>query len=469
MSKLASKDRNILGTEPVSDLLKKFATPAVIAMIVGALYNIVDQIFIGNNIGFLGNAATNVSFPLTTLCISVTLLIGIGGSANFNLRLGEGKPEEAKKYLGNSFAMVAIVSLVLTVLVKIFLDPLLRAFGATDELMSYARTYTRITSNGFFFMILTNAGTALIRADGSPKYSMASVLVGCIVNVILDACFISGLGWGMAGAAWATVIGQGVSALMVIYYARDFRTVQPKKEDYKPQAKYIKQIASLGVAPFFNQITLLAVQIIMNNSVGYYGQFSRFGSEIPLAVIGIGMKIFMIFFSCAIGISQGMQPIVSYNYGAKNYDRAKEAYTLSIKIGSGIMVGAFLLFQFVPGKLLALFGEGSKEYFEFGNYFFRIYLMMTCVSAFQPITTNLMTSIGKAKKGIFISLTRQLIFFIPLALILPKFFGIMGLLYTGPVADFLAFLVSVIMARREFKNMDYLDAKNKNRLNAQEA
>lgn len=461
MSAKSVRASNILGTGDIKTLLKEFATPSVIAMIVGAFYNIVDQIFIGNSVGVVGNAATNVAFPLTTLCISISLLIGIGGAANFNLRLGEGKEDEAKKYLANSFIMIVITSLILTILVKTFLTPLLTIFGATKENLSYAKTYTSITSNGFIFLILTNAGTGLIRADGSPRYSMIAILVGCITNLILDPIFIFVFKWQMAGAAWATVIGQMLSALMVILYARDFKTVELTKKDFKIDFKYIKNITRLGVAPFLNQVTLLVVQVLMNNSIVYYGSASKYGSTIPLAIIGIGMKVFMIFFSCALGIAQGMQPIVSYNFGAKNYDRAKEAYKLSVKTAIIILCIAFLLFQFVPDKILRLFGEGSEEYFEFGSYFFRIYLMFTFLVPIQPITTNLLTSIGEAKRGIFLSLTRQIIFFVPLAIILPRFFGIMGLIYTGPLADFLSFIVAIVMAKRVFKEMDELKVAKK--------
>ena len=450
-----------LATEPIGILLRKYATPSIVAMLVGAFYNIVDQIFIGNSIGVAGNAATNVAFPLTTLSLSLALLVGIGGAANFNLRLGEKRKEEAKFYLANSFIMIGIFGLALTLMVKLFLPQLLTLFGATADNMVHAKTYTDITSNGFLFLILTNAGTALVRADGSPKFSMLAILVGGITNLILDPLFIFVFGWGMAGAAWATVIGQFFSALMVIYYARNFKTVQLTREDFKPSLYHMKQIVSLGAAPFFNQVSLLVVQIIMNNSFVYYGRASRFGPTIPLAVVGIGMKVFMIFFAFALGISQGMQPLVSYNYGARNYDRAKEAYKLSVKVAMLILSVAFILFQTIPGYILRLFGTGSAEYFEFGSYYFRIYLLFTFLIPIQPLTTNLLTSIGEAKRGIFLSLTRQIIFFVPFALILPRFFGIMGLLYTGPVADFISFLLAAWMAYNVFKEMDYLEQKAK--------
>ena len=287
---------------------------------------------------------------------------------------------------------------------------------------------------------------------------MYAILVGCIANIILDPIFIFVLDWGMAGAAWATVIGQVLSALMVISYSRHFKSVDLTRDDFKIRPKYMVNILKLGIAPFINQVSMLFVQIIMNNSMVHYGAQSEFGPVIPLAVVGICMKVFMIFFAFALGISQGMQPIVSYNYGAGNYKRVKEAYTTSVKWAMAILFIAFLLFQFAPDQILHLFGDGSDEYFKFGRYYFRINLMMTFLIPIQPITTNLLTSIGEAKWGAFLSLTRQVIFFIPLALILPKFYGIMGLVYTGPISDFLSFVLAIILAKKVFQMMDQKEA-----------
>ncbi|WP_243342343.1 MATE family efflux transporter [Anaerococcus sp. AGMB09787] len=445
---------NILETESIPRLLAKFAIPSVIAMVVSAFYNIVDQFFIGNSVGFLGNAATNVSFPLVTLCVSVSLLIGIGGSANFNLNMGMKREREAKKYIVNSFFMIFIISLSITILVRIFLSNMLRIFGATDEIMDYAISYTSITSYGFIFLIITNAGTALIRADGSPGYSMFASVIGGIINLILDPIFIFGFDMGVEGAAIATVAGQIISALFVIGYCFHFKTVKIGLDDFKIAISYMGNIAKLGLAPFFNQIAILFVQIVINNSYVHYGPLSPYGAEIPLAVVGIGMKLNMIFFSCAIGISQGMQPIVSYNYGAKEYERVKKTYLISTMVASIILFVAFLMFQLIPNKLLGLFGGGDEKYFEFGRIFFRVFLMMTFINGVQAISSSLFTSIGKPHKGILVSLSRQLIFFVPLALILPRFFGIYGIIFTGPIADFLAFIISVLLVRAEFKDLN---------------
>ncbi len=445
---------NVLGQEKIPSLLAKFAIPSVIAMLIGAFYNIVDQFFIGNSVGFLGNAATNVAFPLVSLCVSVSLLIGMGAAANFNLNMGSKREEEAKKYIVNAFFMIILIGIIITVFVRVFLSRLLIVFGATDEIMDYAISYTSITSYGFIFLIITNAGTTLIRADGSPGYSMFASVIGGLINLILDPIFIFVFDMGVAGAAIATVAGQIISALFVIGYAFRFKTVDIRLSDFKLGFSYMVDIAKLGLAPFFNQVAILLVQVVINNSLVHYGPMSPYGAEIPLAVVGIGMKLNMIFFSCAIGISQGMQPIVSYNYGAKEYDRVKKTYLISATAASIILFVAFLLFQLIPEQLLGLFGGGDEKYFEFGRIFFRGFLMMTFINGVQVMSSSLFTSIGKPHKGILVSLSRQLILFVPLALILPRFLGIYGIVLTGPIADFLAFVVAIFLVRGEFKDFE---------------
>lgn len=453
------KEENILGTQKISVLLRKFATPSVIALIISAFYNIVDQFFIGHSVGVLGNAATNVAFPLVTVSLSIALLIGIGSASNFNLNMGRKREDVAKKFVGNAFTLMIIMGLILTIIVKLFLDSILKAFGTTDQIMDLAKSYTRITSYGFIFLILSNAGTALIRADGSPRYSMNTIVVGCVLNIILDPIFIFVFDWGIAGAAWATVIGQVVSGIMVLVYARNFKTVDVNKEDFKPEPYYIRQMVSLGLAPFFNQFALIFVQLVTNNTVVYYGSQSPYGSEIPLAVVGIAFKVYMIFFSIAIGISQGAQPLFSYNYGAEKYERVKETYKLAVTNAIKFLFVAFLIFEILPTQVLGLFGTGSDEYFQFGKLFFRIFFIMTALNPIQPISANFLSSIGKPKKGAFISLTRQILFFIPLAIILPIFLGINGLLISGPIADFAAFIASIILVKTKFKEMDKLISK----------
>ena len=444
---------NPLGTEPVSTLLRRFAIPSVIAMLVSALYNMVDQLFIGHSIGVLGNAATNVAFPLSMVCTSIGLLCGIGGAANFNLCMGRKDPEHAKSYVGNAISMLAILGVILCVAVQLFLRPMMLLFGATPDVIDYACTYTRITSIGFPFLIVTIGGSNLIRADGSPKFSMLCNLVGAIVNTILDPLFIFVFHMGMAGAALATITGQILSFALVVFYLRGFKTLPLSLSDLKPNMACWARIAALGATPAFNQVAMMVVQIVMNNTLTYYGSNSVYGSDIPLACAGIISKVNMLFFSFVIGISQGLQPIVSFNFGAQKYDRVKDAYKKAVFAATAISIVAFLCFQLFPRQIIGIFGSGSEEYLHFAERYFRIFLFFTFLNGIQPVSSNFFTSIGAPKKGIFLSLTRQIIFLLPLLLIFPYLFGIDGVMYTAPIADLAAASVSIVMVVREFKIM----------------
>lgn len=444
---------NPLGSEPVSSLLRRFAIPSVIAMLVSALYNMVDQLFIGHSIGVLGNAATNVAFPLSMVCTSIGLLCGIGGAANFNLCMGRREPEHAKSYVGSAISMLAILGVILCVAVQLFLHPMMLLFGATPDVIDYACTYTRITSIGFPFLIVTIGGSNLIRADGSPKFSMLCNLVGAIVNTILDPLFIFVFHMGMAGAALATITGQILSFALVVFYLRGFKTLPLSLSDLKPNMACWARIAALGATPAFNQVAMMVVQIVMNNTLTYYGSNSVYGSDIPLACAGIISKVNMLFFSFVIGISQGLQPIVSFNFGAQKYDRVKDAYKKAVFAATAISIVAFLCFQFFPRQIIGIFGSGSKEYLHFAERYFRIFLFFTFLNGIQPVSSNFFTSIGAPKKGIFLSLTRQIIFLLPLLLIFPYLFGIDGVMYTAPIADLAAASVSIVMVVREFKIM----------------
>ena len=444
---------NPLGSEPVSTLLRRFAVPSVIAMLVSALYNMVDQLFIGHSIGVLGNAATNVAFPLSMVCTSIGLLCGIGGAANFNLCMGRREPEHAKSYVGSAISMLAILGLILCVAVQLFLRPMMLLFGATPDVIDYACTYTRITSIGFPFLIVTIGGSNLIRADGSPKFSMLCNLVGAIVNTILDPLFIFVFHMGMAGAALATITGQILSFALVVFYLRGFKTLPLSLSDLKPNMACWARIAALGATPAFNQVAMMVVQIVMNNTLTYYGSNSVYGSDIPLACAGIISKVNMLFFSFVIGISQGLQPIVSFNFGAQKYDRVKDAYKKAVFAATAISIVAFLCFQFFPRQIIGIFGSGSEEYLHFAERYFRIFLFFTFLNGIQPVSSNFFTSIGAPKKGIFLSLTRQIIFLLPLLLIFPYLFGIDGVMYTAPIADLAAASVSIVMVVREFKIM----------------
>lgn len=451
---MKERKNNPLATEKISTLLIRFAVPSIIAMLVSSLYNIVDQFFIGRSVGMLGNAATNVAFPLTITCTALSLLCGIGGAANFNLSMGAKREDEAVKFAGGAIGMMLTLGIILCIVVRIFLEPLMTAFGATDRVLEYALTYTGITSLGFPFLILTTGGSNLVRADGSPKFSMLCTLTGAIINTVLDPLFIFKFDMGIAGAAWATIIGQIVSGIMVLGYLTRFKTVHISLKSLIPSAGAWFPIISLGIAPFFNQIAMMIVQIVMNNTLTYYGGQSAYGSDIPMACAGIISKVGMIFFSIIIGISQGIQPIISFNYGAENGARVRETYRKALKAVLVISMVSFLLFQSIPRQIIGIFGSGSEEYFLFAEKFFRIYMFCTFINGIQPITANTFTAIGKAKKGVFISLTRQILFLLPLLLILPLFMGIEGVMFAAPVADAVAAFLAIYFIRKEFRIMD---------------
>lgn len=448
------EERNILGTEEIPKLLMKFAVPSILAMIISAFYNIVDQIFIGNSVGILGNAATNVAFPLTTICVAIALTCGIGSASNFNISLGERKYEEAKHYIRNGFTLSIVLGLILVIITRLFMKDILLSFGATDEIMKYAVEYISITSYGFIFLIFLNVGSTLIRADGSPKYSMYSMAIGAIVNIFLDPIFIFVFDMGMSGAALATVISQIISLSMVIFYIKNkFRSVDLENKFFELDFDHSIQIARLGSASGFNQVAMLVVQVVLNNFFRYYGAMSEYGSNIPLAAIGIVMKVNMIFFSINIGLSQGLQPIASFNYGAKKYQRVIDVYIDAVKKAVIVSLISFAIFQIFPREILAIFGGGSELYFEFGEKLFRIFLFFIFLNGFQPVTMGFLSSIGLAKKGIIIALLRQVILLIPLSYIFAKYFGVNGLIYAAPTADFITAIITIIIGMNVIKRL----------------
>lgn len=444
---------NPLATGNINQLMIKFAVPSIIAMMVSAVYNIADQLFIGNAVGTLGNAATNIAFPLSIMCTAIALMFGIGGASSFNLHMGAGESQKAPYFLGNSITMLLGLGAILFIGTELFLDPMLKCFGSPDNVLPLAKQYVSITAIGFPFLIITIGGGHLIRADGSPKMTMICNLSGAIINIVLDALFVLVLRWGMVGAALATIIGQIFSAFLALNYLRHYRTVTIEKKHLRPQTVYLKRIMALGMASCFNQIAMMTVQICMNNLLKHYGSLSQYGEAIPIACAGIVMKVGQLYFSIVIGLSQGSQPIESFNYGARQYKRVKAAYRYAVIAGGTVSVIAFVIFQLFPHQLLALFGNGSKEYFEFGSFYFRIFMLMAWANFMQPISSTFFTSIGKANKGTFLSLTRQIIFLLPLMFFLPTIFGIKGILYAAPIADGMAFVTAAVMVWSEMRAM----------------
>lgn len=445
---------NPLGVQPVNRLLSQFAIPSIISMLVGSLYNIVDQFFIGQRVGELGNAATNIAFPLSTSCLALALLIGIGGSSAFNLAMGSGHEKKAVNIMGNAVVLLAGSGLVLSIITLLFLKPFLLFFGSPKAVLPCAMEYTKITAFGFPFLLLSTGGGHLIRADGRPRITMLCNLVGAVLNTILDALFVFGLNLGMSGAALATIIGQIVSGALAIGYLMHGKTVTIRRENLRIKWENVTRIASLGMAPCSNQVAMMVVQIIMNQSLKHYGSHSIYGENIPIACAGIITKVNMIFMSFVIGLSQGLQPIASFNYGAGKKGRVKEAYIKAVSIGAVLAVIAFFMFQFFPRQIISIFGDGSELYYQFAIRYFHVFLFFTFVNFMQPITSNFFTAIGKPKVGSFLALTRQILFLLPLILLFPLFLEIDGIMYAGPVADCLAAVVCFIMVYRELRNFN---------------
>ena len=444
---------NPLGIKPIKKLLISFAWPAITANIINALYSIVDQIFIGQGVGYLGNAATNIAFPITTICLALGLMIGIGAAANFNLELGRGNPEKAKAVVGTSVTSLFIIGVILTILIHIFLEPLMYAFGSTDEILPYAKTFAGISSLGIPFLLLSISTNPMVRSDNSPKYSMYAIVFGAILNTILNPIFIFGFGWGIAGSAWATVISQVLSAAILLLYFPRFKSVKFDRSDFIPKFSLLKISIALGMTSFVFQGSNMITQVVTNNLLNTYGSQSIYGNDIPIAVAGIVAKVNIIFVSIIIGLVQGAQPIFGFNYGAKKYDRVRETMHHMMKYAIIISVVFFAIFEIFPKQIVAAFGNGDELYFEFAVRYMRFFLLFTFINGIHISSSTFFSAIGKPKIGVTVALTKQIIILLPMLLVLSHFFGIDGIIYATPITDICAFSVSLFFLTREFRRM----------------
>ena len=448
-----AKKENPLGTAPIAVLIRQFAIPSIVGMLVMAAYNITDQIFIGHVVGLLGNAATNVAFPVVTFTTAFAQMTGIGTASNFNLNMGAKKEDEAKKYVGTGLTLMALAGVLIMTLVLIFKTPILWLCGATENVFPYADTYLGITAIGFPFMLMSNAMSNLIRADGSPGYSMTCNIIGAVIYIFLDALFLFVFKWGIKGAAVATITGQIISFCVAVSYFRHFKSFDVNFRMLGINIKYAFSIIKLGTSNFINHIIMMIVNIVLNNMLRKYGAMSVYGGDIPLAVSGIAAKLNSILVAIAVGLAQGCQPILGFNMGAGNYDRVKKTYKTALKTALIIGFFTFATFQLAPTQITSIFGTGDALYYEFATKYLRIYMMMVCIFSIQPLTVNYFTGIGAVKQGIIMSLSRQGFFLIPLLIILPKFFGINGVLYAGPVADFSACVLALSMVMVNFRHL----------------
>ena len=441
----SEKVKNPLVDAPIGKLMMKYAIPSVIALVVNALYNIVDQIFIGWGVGTLGNSATNVIFPLNLIVTSLSLLIGDGGAAYLSLELGKKHTKEAQKGVNNTFAWLIIVGIAVTILSIIFLKSIAGILGATTDNLPYALAYGKIVILGFPFVVVGSGLCSVIRADGTPQLTMIGMIVGCVANVILDAWFVMGLGWGMEGAALATILGQILNFLICIWYIPRFKTVKINLKDMKPSIKLIKRIASLGISSFVSQFAIAVIMAVINYYLVSCGSQTEYGADIPLAAFGIVMKFNTILTAIVTGIATGAQPIIGYNYGCADYKRVKKTLRIAIEAATIVAVICFLIFQIFPYQLTAMFGDQGELYTQFSVMSFRIFTMLCIVNGFQIVSSIFFQSIGKALISGLLSFSRQIIFLIPATIILCSCIGLNGVLWAGPVADGLAFILAIIL------------------------
>lgn len=444
--------KNPLASDSIWKLLGKYAVPCVISLLVNSLYNMVDQIFIGQGVGYLGNGATNIIYPLTVIVLAIALMLGDGGASFLSIRLGEGKKQEGAKGIGSTITFSIVVGILIAVLMAFFLEDLVYLFGCTEALYTYAMDYGRIIIIGLPFVLVGTVFTAIERADGSPRYSMISLLVGAVTNTILDPLFIFVFHWGIKGAALATIIGQILTFLMGVYYVKHFKTICMTKERYKIDFASCKRVMALGISSFITQMSIVIVMAVINNLLTKYGAISEYGSEIPIAVVGIVIKVNQLVIAATVGIASGAQPIIGYNYGAGNVKRVRQTFRCVVICAEILAVIAFLAYQFFPVQIISIFGKENGLYNEFAEMCFRIFLLATILNGFQTVAALFMQSIGRAVKSAVISLSRQIIFLLPAEFILSSMLGITGVLWAGPVADTMAFILALIIVGWEIKS-----------------
>lgn len=458
------ENQSFLENEKIGVLMRKYAIPCIISLLVGALYNIVDQIFIANAtyLGSYGNAANTVVFPLTVIALAIAVMIGDGCCAFVSISLGEKKADNASRSIGNSIILTVIASLVLMSIYLIFSDQIIAMFGGTvnDETFHHAKEYFFWISVGIPFYMFGQAMNPVIRADGSPKFAMFSTLAGAVINIILDPVFIFIFKWGMMGAAVATVIGQIVTALLAIWYMCHTKIVKISKQDFKLKSKIISKTLVLGICSFLSQISLVAAMAAINNMIRKYGALDAVFcqtqyAQIPMAVVGIVMKFFQIVISIVVGMAAGCIPIVGFNMGAGAKDRVKELFTKLLIAEAIVGAVAFLIVELFPNGLIQIFGAANESvyYTDFAIKAFRIYLCMMILACVNKATFIFLQAMGKAASSTMLSMVREIVFGVGFALLLPIFFGLVGVLYSMPVSDILTFIIAVVIIRSTYKEL----------------
>lgn len=451
---LTMDGENPLGVRPVKRLLFSFSIPAIISCLVNSVYNIVDQIFIGQGVGYLGNAATTIAFPLMTIIMAFATLIGSGGSAYAALRLGEGRKREALLTLNNLLVIAIGLGILLAVVGLIFLKPILTLFGATETTMPYAIDYTSIVLMGVPFSVISIALSNMARTDGHPRMSMYGILIGAALNTVLDPIYIFVLGWGVKGAAIATITAQFVSTVVLCYYFLRKGNMRFTRRYMKPVGRVWYKIFSLGISSGITSLVACIMQVVMNNSLVYYGNQTEITGDVALSAMGIVMKIAMILASVCIGFGIGAQPILGFNLGAKKYTRVRHTYLLAVSIATGSILIGWAVCQLAPHLVLSLFGKENQTFTDFAVRCLRIYLGGIFCAGFQIVSTNYFQATGQPLKASLLSMLRQLILLIPLLLILPLFFGLNGLLYAGPCADISSAVIVALFILPEMRKLN---------------
>ena len=445
---MEEKQNAALGTAPLEKLMVKFALPCTISLLVGALYNIVDQIFIGWGVGYLGNGATNVVFPLTVLALGLAVMIGDGACSYVSICFGKNRQEDADCAVGSAVTLSVLVGVLVAGFYAVFQTPILLLFGATEANLAYAKEYFTYITIGIPIYVFGQAINPIIRSDGSPRLAMATMLAGAIANCILDPIAIFVLRWGVMGAAVATVAGQVITAAMGVWYLCHTKALRLGKDDFKLRGKILAAYLPLGLCSFLAQISLVIAMAATNNMLVQYGAGSKYGADIPLTVLGIVMKVFQIIISITIGMSAGCIPIVGYNYGAEQYGRCRGILWRLMGAEFALGVLALLVTQLFPRQLIGLFGAESALYNEFAVLTFRVYLCMLPLATVNKAAFIFMQALGRPVESAGLSFFREVLLAVPLVLLLPRAFGLMGVLYSMPAADIVTFLASAVVLVR---------------------
>ena len=447
------ENSNYLGVEKIGTLLRRFAIPCICSLIISCLYNIVDQIFVGNGVGYLGNAATGVIFPITVVGWGLSLFFGDGAAAALSVSLGRGETKDIHRSVGSAVLCSFLSGVVVAAIAYLWGDGLLRLIGATDANLQMAHDYGVIIFAMMPLAMTQNTLASVIRADGSPNYAMAAMLTGAVLNIIGDPVAIFVLGWGIKGAAWATILGQFVSFLICAAYLGRSKTFRVTVHSFKPSAALLRPVMALGTSSLLTQLSIVIITVVNNILLVKYGAVSVYGADIPLAAFVVIMKLFQIVLNIAIGIAAGTQPIVGYNYGAKNYDRVQELLKLMIKWTVLVGLICTVLFEAVPGVFIRMFGSADDPvYFQFAVLCLRIYLALILITCVQKVCAIFLQSIGKAKAAAPLSILRDALLIV-FSLLIPVFLGVTGIFWAAPIADVLSILLTAVVMVRVWKEL----------------